>query len=160
MDIPASMKDELGAWNNGAGIDLESWIGTEGTFAHAVAYATLFWPKFTVIDGYILRVEASRENVRAFARADGATRESVEWVMNHLHVCDLFVSDDGTPDKLFALGLVLKEMWEAKLKWQFPDTSFEVELYVPPDQTDELQYQLSFWQAGGGEIPALDALRL
>ncbi|UWX03894.1 hypothetical protein H1235_15705 [Pseudoxanthomonas sp. NC8] len=27
MDIPESMKEELGRWNNGAGIDLDGWIG-------------------------------------------------------------------------------------------------------------------------------------
>ena len=35
METPQSMKDELAAWNNGAGIDLESWVGCEGRFALA-----------------------------------------------------------------------------------------------------------------------------
>ena len=54
MNTPESMKAELAAWNNGAGIDLESWIGCEGRFSLAVGYASIFWPAFTLIEGYIL----------------------------------------------------------------------------------------------------------
>jgi hypothetical protein len=36
MDVPDSMKAELAAWNDGAGIDLESWVSCEGRFALAV----------------------------------------------------------------------------------------------------------------------------
>jgi len=46
MDIPESMQQELGAWNNGAGIDLESWIGCMGSYDLAMSYCTLFWPTF------------------------------------------------------------------------------------------------------------------
>jgi hypothetical protein len=52
MEIPESMKSELAAWNNGAGIDLESWTGCEGRFALAVGYAAIFWPEFVEFEGY------------------------------------------------------------------------------------------------------------
>jgi hypothetical protein len=55
MDTPESMDAELAAWNNGGGIDLEMWIGCQGNFALAVGYACVFWPAFTLFDGYILR---------------------------------------------------------------------------------------------------------
>ena len=42
-DRQNSTKSELAAWNNGAGIDLESWTGCEGRFALAVGYAAIFW---------------------------------------------------------------------------------------------------------------------
>lgn len=32
MDIAASIRAELGAWNNGKGINLKSWTGCEGAF--------------------------------------------------------------------------------------------------------------------------------
>ena len=54
MDIPQSMKAELAAWNNGNGIDLESWISCEGRFSLAVGYASVFWPAFTLFEGYIV----------------------------------------------------------------------------------------------------------
>lgn len=50
MDIPESMKAELAAWNNGDGIDLESWISCEGRFSFAVGYASIFWPAFTLFE--------------------------------------------------------------------------------------------------------------
>jgi hypothetical protein len=46
MKLRQSMESELAAWNNGAGIDLASWVGCEGRFALAVGYATVFWPEF------------------------------------------------------------------------------------------------------------------
>ncbi len=33
MDTPESMKPELAAWNNGDGIDLETWVANEGNFS-------------------------------------------------------------------------------------------------------------------------------
>lgn len=65
MDIPESMRSELGAWNNGGGIDLEGWVGCEGSFALAVGYLTLFWPEFVEFEGisygegFLLRVCAA-----------------------------------------------------------------------------------------------------
>jgi hypothetical protein len=55
METPESMKAELAAWNNGAGIAIKSWIACEGNFSLAVGYASVFWPKFVVFEGYILR---------------------------------------------------------------------------------------------------------
>ena len=45
MDTPESMKAELAAWNNGAGIDIESWVGCEGKFSLAVGYSSIFGPR-------------------------------------------------------------------------------------------------------------------
>lgn len=151
MNIPESMKEELGAWNNGAGIDLDSWVGCAGSFSLAVGYASLFWPQFVEFDGYILREDFSEDSLRGFERQnknDKVNRRSVEWTMNHFHLADLhyYGCEDASKDKLLALGSVLKEMHEAKLRWQFPDKPCTVELYVPGDPEDLIQYQLSFWQ--------------
>ena len=54
MDTPESMKADLAAWNNGDGIDLESWVANEGNFSLAVGYASIFWPAFTLFEDYIL----------------------------------------------------------------------------------------------------------
>jgi hypothetical protein len=54
MDTPESMKAELAAWNNGAGIDIESWVGCEGKFSLAVGYSSIFWPSFTLFEGYMI----------------------------------------------------------------------------------------------------------
>ena len=147
MDIPSTMKDELGAWNNGAGIDLKSWVGCEGRFALAIGYAAIFWPELVEFEGYILHKGFSEESLRGFERQNGSSRRSVEWVMNHLHLEDIqhLGCADISQDKLILLGNVLKEIYQAKLKWQFPNRPCTVELYLPQDN-DFSQYQLSFWQ--------------
>ncbi len=148
MEIPESMKAELGAWNNGAGIDLESWVGCVGGFALAVGYVSIFWPEFVEFEGYILRKGFSEKSLRGFESQQGCTRGATEWVMNHLHIASTHHSGRGdmTRDKVALLGAVLKEIYEAKLQRVFPDRPCVVEFYVPEDKDDLMQYQISFWQ--------------
>jgi hypothetical protein len=147
MEIPDSMKAELAAWNNGKGIDLMSWIGCEGRFALAIGYATIFWPSFVEIDGYVVRT-VTDQSLRSWASADGATRQSVEAMVNHEHLADFHYlgCPDCSSDKLRALGRILKEIYEAKLAWQFPDKKFCVSLYEPEDPEDLRAYEITFWQ--------------
>jgi hypothetical protein len=148
MKIPESMGAELGAWNNGAGIDLESWIGCEGRFSLAVGYATVFWPEFVEFDGYILRKGFSEESLRGFESQARSDRKGTEWLMNHLHIADIHHPgcSDMTQDKIVLLGAVLKEIYEAKLRYAFPERQCTVEFYVPEDPENLVEYQLSFWQ--------------
>ena len=53
---------------------------------------------------------------------------------------------DISKDKLLVLGNVLKEIYEAKLQWQFPDRPCTVEFFIPDDPDDLRDYQISFWQ--------------
>jgi hypothetical protein len=146
MNTPESMKAELAAWNNGAGIDLESWIGCEGRFSLAVGYASIFWPAFTLVEGYILPQGVSEDSLRAWEQG-GRSRQSIEWVINHVHIADIhYGREDISIDKLLVIGNVLKEIYEAKLHWQFPDRPCSVELFIPDDPDDLTGYQLSFWQ--------------
>lgn len=147
MNTPESMKAELAAWNNGDGIDLETWIGCEGRFSLAVGYASIFWPAFTLFEGYILPHGVSEDALRGFEQNE-SSRKSVEWVMNHVHIADIHHRGCGdiSKDKLLVLGNVLKEIYEAKLHWQFPDCPCTVELFIPDDPDDLTEYQLSFWQ--------------
>jgi hypothetical protein len=156
METPASMRAELAAWNNGKGIDLDMWIGCEGRFALAVGYITIFWPEFEVIENYICRKGSSAEAIRDFERQPACSRLSVERTINHIHLVDLHHRGcpDATPDKLLALGTVLKEIYEAKLKWQFPDRPCTVRLYVPDDSTALDDYELTFWQTAHEHVDA------
>ena len=54
--------------------------------------------------------------------------------------------EDISADKLLVLGKKLKDIYEAKLRWEFPDEPCRVELYVPDEPDDLDEYQLSFWQ--------------
>ncbi len=148
MKIPDSMKAELLAWNNSDGIDLESWVGCQGSFSLAVGYASVFWPEFVEFEGYILREGFSETSLRGFEKQEGASRKSVEWLMNHLHIADVqyYGCKDASKDKIFLLGNVLKEIYQAKLQWQFPDSPCVVEFHIPEDPQDLMEYQISFWQ--------------
>ncbi len=150
MKIPESMSAALAAWNNGKGIDLESWIGCEGNFSLAVGYTTIFWPDFVEFDGYILRDGFSEESLRAFEKQGAGNRKSVESPMNHLHIADVqhLGCADASADKLLLLGKALKEVYQAKLQWQFPDKPCTVELVIPDDPEKLMEYQISFWQNG------------
>ncbi|MGL5005011.1 MAG: hypothetical protein ACRDAM_18885 [Casimicrobium sp.] len=142
------MKTELAAWNGGDGIDLETWIGCSGSFSLAIGYATLFWPEFVEHRDHVLRKDFSVEAFDGFAAGPDATRASIEWVMNHVHLSDIHHHgcDDLSKDKLLVLGNVLKEIYETKLASKFPMRTFVVEFFVPEDQDELGQYQLSFWQ--------------
>ena len=146
MNIPKSMKAELTAWNNGKGIDLETWVACEGNFSLAVGYATIFWPTFMEVDDYILRTGDSITDLKGFECQKGATKKSTEWVINHLHIADIqhLECEDISADKLVLLGTLLKEIYEAKLATQFPDKPCIVEFYQPDDREDLAEYQISF----------------
>ncbi|MGA8744060.1 MAG: hypothetical protein WB561_22905 [Terracidiphilus sp.] len=90
------MKAELAAWNNGDGIDLETWISCEGNFSLAVGYASIFWPAFTLFEGYILPDGVSEDDLRGFEQ-NGRSRKSVEWVMNPLHIAFSMVAAETSP---------------------------------------------------------------
>lgn len=149
MDTPESMKAELGRWNNGEGIDLESWACCSGNFALAVGYLAMFWPRFTRFEGYILREGFSVDSLRGFESQPGSTPHSVEWVMNHFHIADLHRHEEDllTEDKVVLIGRALTEMYQAKLVWQFPETPCIVKFYEPEQDGDLIDYQISFWQA-------------
>lgn len=148
MELPESTKQELARWNNGKGIDLESWVYCEGRFALAVGYSAIFWPEFVQFESYILRKGFSESSLREFEKQNGATPKSVEWVMNHLHIADIQHSEcaDLSRDKIVFLGNILKEIYELKLSSLFPHSPCEVEFYIPEDKDDLTDYQISFWQ--------------
>jgi hypothetical protein len=140
---------ELGQWNNGAGIDLESWVGCRGSFSLAVGYANVFWPSFVKHENYLLRSGFSEDAIRGFEKQTNSEREAVEIVMNHFHLADLQHSEceDISSDKLLNLGKVLKQIYEAKLMHDFPEIPCTVSFSVPEDPDDFLGYELTFWQS-------------
>lgn len=148
METPESMKAELAAWNNGQGIDLESWIGYAGNFQLAVGYISTFWTKFVEFEGYILREGFSQESVRGFEENCAGNRKCVEAVLNHLHIADIqhYSCEDLSKDKIILLGDTLKEIYEAKLQWQFPNKPCKVSFHKPDDDNDLLAYEITFWQ--------------
>jgi hypothetical protein len=138
---------ELPAWNNGDGIDIDSWLRCEGDFPLAIAFSRLFWPSFAEHDGCIFYSEFSLATYHSFLTACAGDKASVERVMNHRHILHLFShpASTVTADQLVFLGKVLKEILAVKLSHDFPNRSFEIGVDEGP--LDDLEdYQLTFWQ--------------
>ena len=146
--IPDSMQEELASWNNGRGIDLWDWTACTGNFSLAVGYSEIFWPRFVEFEGYVLIEGFDIEGLRSFEKNGKATRQSIERVMNHLHIADIQHAEctDIAADKLIILGERLQEIYAAKLAMQFPDRKFVIEFVRPEDPNAFADYQVSFYQ--------------
>ena len=138
---------ELSQWNNGNGIDIDSWLGFKGNYELAIAFSRLFWPEFVEHDGCVFFAGFSLESFRGFMAQCNGDRASVEQVMNHRHLLDIFhhAADTATLDQLTFLGTVLRETWRAKLARDFPSRSFEV-TFDHADADDLLEYFVAFCQ--------------
>jgi hypothetical protein len=150
-DIPlADLIPETRAWNDGRGIDLGDWIGCVGSFEHAIAYGELFWPDFAEHDGCVLFAGLSEESYRGFMQQAGGNRQAVEAVMNHRHIVDLFARPELEPTRaqVVYLGRLLKEMWAAKLRRDFPGKRFVVSFPEEPSE-NLLDYEVTFFQERG-----------
>ena len=152
MQIPESMKEELQAWNNGAGIDLDGWISCMGNYSLSIGYASLFCPEFVEFEDYLFlgdeMSEKAIDDVRVYEAREGITPMTVEWVMNHFHIEDIHCGDyeNLTLDKILVLGESLKKTYEARLNFLFPNKLCIVKFYKPEDPNNFREYQLSFWQ--------------
>ena len=142
----AELISELPKWNNGAGIDPESWVGCSGSFELAIGYSLVFWPRFVEIDGYVLREGCSRQNLQSWKAGNDCERQSIEAVMNHLHIADIQHFEAAKNEaQLRFLGRVLKEIHETKLQRDFPNRAFTVTFNDEPG-LDLIEYQLTFYQ--------------
>lgn len=140
---------ELQNWNNGNGIDIYSWIGCVGDFQKAIGYSVIFWPEFIEIDGGVFRKMVLPENIAKWKDSQKCDTKTIEATVNHIHLKDLhcYECSDATPERLEFLGNTLKQIYECKLKHDFPEKNFTVEFYRPEkDKNDLLEYILTFYQ--------------
>ena len=138
---------ELAQWNDGSGIDAEMWIRHVGNYELATGYSLIFWPRFVQFDGYVLHEGFSVETLRVFEEM-ATDRWSVEAVMNHLHIADLHYNSKASTSQIRHLGRLLKDIYEVKLRRDFPDARFTVD-FDDEDGLDDVEYELSFWQSSG-----------
>jgi len=137
---------ELTQWNNGKGIDIDSWIRCVGRFDHAIGYSRILWPDFVIHDDCVLFSPVPTANFDAWMTQTGRCRNSVETVMNHRHILDLFSGEDSyvSREMIICLGRLLKDMWGCKLRRDFPDRGIIVSF--PEDHKDDLlDYEITFY---------------
>jgi hypothetical protein len=142
---------EMAAWNGGTGIDIDGWLSCSGSLELAIAFSTLFWPRFVEHDGCVLFEGFSAGSFDGFMRQAKSNRAGVESVMNHRHLMDLFshaagaVVTEPSCEQLEYLGSVLRDAWETKLSRDFPNRQFTVS-FDRGTPEDLLEYIVTFWQ--------------
>jgi hypothetical protein len=81
---------ELPLWNNGDGIDVEGWLSCMGNYEFAIAYAQFFWPEFIEHDGCLFRGSVHEKPYQNWVDSTKGKKTSIEAVMNHVHILDIF----------------------------------------------------------------------
>jgi hypothetical protein len=71
--------------------------------------------------------------------------------MNHLHIAAIHYHDlsNCTVQHVLHLGRILREIYQAKLAWQFPSRRFEV-VFDESRRDDVMAYEITFYQNGAG----------
>lgn len=141
---------ELRLWDDGAGIDIDTWIESICIPEHAIGYGRLFWPEFVAHDDCVFRATMFDAALYSdwMQRLKG-DRRAVQVVMNHLHIGSLMADDerDPTHEQLMYLGNLLKEIWSAKLARDYPGHTMVV-TFEGQNATDLRDYELTFWRVG------------
>jgi hypothetical protein len=123
---------------------LNSGNSVEG-YEEAISYGKLFWPDFVEHDGCILFANFNKDSYEGFMKQTGGNKKAVEAVMNHEHILDLFPNNQPTEKQVIYLGRLLKDMWQTKLKRDFPARQISVEFYEQDCKYPE-DFQITFYQ--------------
>jgi hypothetical protein len=123
----ARLIPELSEFGDSGVWAIDVWLANIGRYDAALAYLSLFWPEFTVVDDCVLLGAAVPESYAEWKAKHGSDPSAIEAVLNHRHLFDLFpVAPEPSRDVVLHLGRGLKEMWTAKLPRDFPDRRFVV----------------------------------
>ena len=103
-------------------------------------FSELFWPEFIKINGFVFLKEKFSEN----AFNEYITRKSnPEYWINLLTLDDFFSELEDAETKSKALAKILMEMWQEKLKKDFPCMNFTV-AYLADHESED--YGITFYQ--------------
>ena len=140
---------ELESWGdlNGHPCEPSTWLCGVGSFDHAIAYTTLFWPEFVEHDGCVFIDDAPDiEDYKSWLKSTDGEKHRVESVLNHIHLADLFSGGKPTVAQLEYLGEKIQRMWQAKANAEFPGRNVVVEFYRGSAE-DLVEYQVTLFQA-------------
>lgn len=104
-------------------------------------------PKFLEYEGLILREEVIPENWIDFkqqAQNNQWKKSDVEYVLNHLHISDIFLNDpdrDKIPLSVYLeIAQAICLLWQYSLKKMFPNKAFVVEVAQEDDDPEVFFY--------------------
>lgn len=117
-------------WKKANSDDFSLWNYLSGAanVEIALAFTTLFWPDFVEHDGGIFLAEAFNQEIYEQWKAElGNDIAAIERVMNHQHIDDILPGAENVGiDNLVALGQVIEQMWDNRLKSCYPAQDFQV----------------------------------
>lgn len=104
----------------------------------AVAFATLFWPRFVEVDGCILLAEHyDPHNFTQWKAQFAGNCQDIERMVNHVHVYDLFANSGASGTAIEALNYLaqtLMRCWDCDLRATFPSRRFVFEYATEPEE--------------------------
>lgn len=135
---------EMKDWNNGKGIDIDSWIQCMANHKILVGCARILWPEFVERDGCIL-LAGHEPNYRAYLNQVQGDKKTAEATANHIHVLHLFSTEVPARELVLFVGRLLKEIWQVKLERDFPGRKITV-CFPEEDDLELTDYELTFFQ--------------
>lgn len=136
MDFLAKLP-EFEPWMQGSSLEdaQDSFCYFNHRVANVLCAVAIFWPKFVIKDGLLLRQDAIPQDWDDFmadaTRANWSSSQ-IEYVLNHIHLSDLFLSDPNyrhiDVDTFDFLASTIAEMWKYRLQSLYPDTPVVVEV--------------------------------
>lgn len=135
---------EMKDWNNGKGIDVDSWIQCMANHKILVGCARILWPDFVERDGCIF-LASHESSFRGYLDKVQGNKQAAEATSNHIQVLHLFGTELPTRELLLYVGRLMKEIWQIKLQHDFPGRRFTVSF---PEEGDLelIDYELTFFQ--------------
>lgn len=126
-------------WNKGGRVeDSGKWASYQVYSTRVdqmLCYIDLLWPEFIETDDLILRKGAIPEDWARFieaARTANWSLSDIEYVVNHLHLSDVFLNDpdrDSIDMTVYTfLAQTISDTWKSRLNTLFPKREFVVEV--------------------------------
>jgi hypothetical protein len=135
---------ELKDWNNGNGIDVDSWVQCVANHKILVGCARTLWPDFVELDDGCIVIASREPNWRGYLEKVHGDRKTAEATINHIHILHLF-SALPTRELVLYVGRLLKGIWQVKLQHDFPDRRITVS-FPEEDDLELDEYELTFFQ--------------
>jgi hypothetical protein len=135
---------EMRSWNNGNGIDVDSWIQCMANHKVLVGCARILWPDFVERDGCIVLARHA-PNWQGYLEKAHGDRKIAEATINHIHVLHLFATELPTRALVLHVGRLLKEIWQVKLQHHFPGRKITIS-FPQEDDLELSEYELTFFQ--------------
>jgi hypothetical protein len=104
------------------------------------AFQELIWPSFFIFEKYVfLKENFSREKYYTLKNQN----QNLEYWLNFLSIDPFFSNDENGEKKAEIFSIILRNIWELKLKNDFPNLKFEIKCLFDFENGD---FGITFYQ--------------